>query len=834
MERQRGIGWVMRTNEENGDQQMGDLPSGPTSPHDDVRRHPERGDGQSLRQLLALEETVRRASQSASAWWVRLRSIAETAVTVVALDELFIEVLAAIRDLLDADSVAVLVANEAGDALIGRGSIGLPQSGPGEVHIPAGTGMAGQVLATRQALVVDDLSSIEGVAEALRTSGARSLVAVPMRASDGSVLGVLHADSFELSRYRQEDADVLQLVADHLSMAIERVRLFEAERAARTRAELLALRLARLQRITIAMSRDLDIDELSYTVLTEVASDLGEGVVSRTLWLKEETVLSLYASGGTEGGAPAFAEIPLDADLPGPVAVRTGENLWIRSRAELEGRFPALKESFVVAKAYCVLPLITQGETRGALVLAFDHEQPFDDDQRSFLSVVASETAQALNRHWLHEAQAVMSARSAFLAEASAALASSLDVPATLRRVVHLMVPDVADIATLHVFDDKGTLRRVQLAHKDAGIERVAAAYTDLHDYEARSALSVIATAQGQALLLPRGGSDVAADVALDARHGAMIDDLGIRSVIAVPLVVRGETLGLLGLMRLHGSAPYVEGDLRFVEELGRRAAVAIDNSRAHQRRIDVSRELQASLLPPADIEVAGLDVAAAFHPAGEGMEVGGDFYDVFPLADGRVVFMIGDISGSGPTAAALTAQVRHGARVAARAGLEASEVISLVNASMDETTSSEWFCTMVYAEWELDAAGAEVKIICAGHPSPLIVRAGLVEELGHHGPLLGVLPNATFDAQSLRLGPGHAMVLVTDGALEARAGGQEGEKTEFFGTERLTAVVSAVQGRPAADIVKSITEAVLDFAGGQLSDDMAVLVIAVDADAAG
>ena len=818
----------MRLHEENGDQEMGDLPSVPASPEDDVTGHTDHGGVQSLRRLLALEETVRRASQSASAWWVRIRSIAETAVTEVALDELVIEVLAAIRDLLEADSVAMLVANEAGDALVARGSIGLPDSAIGGVHIPAGSGMAGRVLATRQPMVVNDLSTIEGVAEALRNSGAQSLVAVPMLASDGSVLGVLHADSFQLGRYRQEDADVLQLVADHLSAAIERVRLFEAERAARSRAELLARRLGRLQRITTAMSRDLDIDELADVILTDVASDLGEGVVSRTLWLKEEAVLSLYASGGTEGGAPAFAEIPLDADLPGPIVIRTGENMWITSRAELEARFPVLKESFGVAGALCVLPLVTQGEARGALVLGFETEQPFDDDQRSFLSVVALETAQALNRHWLHEAQAVIAARSAFLAEASAALASSLDVPATLRSVVHLMVPDVADIATLHLFDDSGTLRRVELAHRDPEIERVAAAFNDLHDYEARSALAVIAAAQGRALLLPSAGTDVAAEVALDEGHGAMIEGLGIRSVIAVPLVVRGQTLGLLGLMRLRGSPPYVEGDLHFVEELGRRAAVSIENSRAHQRRVDVARELQASLLPPSDIEVAGLDVAAAFHPAGEGMEVGGDFYDVFPLGDG-VVFMIGDVSGSGPAAAGLTAQIRHGARVAARAGLDPAEVIALVNASMDETTSAEWFCTMIYAHWQLDAAGAEIQIICAGHPSPLIVRDGSVEELDHHGPLLGVLPLATFEARTVRLGPGHAMVFVTDGAIEARAATPEPDTAEFFGTERLTAVVAAVSGQPSEVIVKSITDAVLEFAGGELSDDMAILVIKVE-----
>lgn len=784
---------------------------------------------EALRRLLAIENSVRRASESATKWWAGLRSRADTAVTRVALDELLAEVLAAIRDLLHADGVAVLVADERGDELVARGSVGLGDV-TGEVHIPAGTGMAGRVLASRHPMVVPDLSAIPGVSDALLGSGVRSLVAVPILASDGSALGVLHADSFQLDRFGDDDAEVLGLLADRLAMAMERVRLFEAEREARDRAEVLAQRLGRLQRITAALSRDLDAAGLAEVILTEVASDLGEGVVSRTLWLIEGSVLRRSAMGGSEGGSGAFTEISLDAALPGPVAIRTGKNLWIEDRAELESRFPLLKESYGVARALCVLPLVVLGEPRGVLALGFDREQPFDDDQRSFLSVVGFETAQALHRQWLHEVQATSALRALFLADVSAALAASLDAPRTLANTVHLMVPEVADIASLHLFDEIGVLRRAAFAHRDPQMEQAAEDYADEHGYEARSVMLTATASAGRAVLLPATGEDIAAEIALDEGHANILNDLGIRSAIAVPLVVRGETLGLLGLMRLQGSEPYGADDLHFADELGRRAAVSIDNALTHQRRTEVAQALQASLLPPALIEVPGVEVAATFKPAGEGVKVGGDFYDAFPLDDGRWVFMIGDVSGSGPAAAALTAQVRHGARVAARAGLGPPEVISLVNASLDETTGSEWFCTMVYVQLQVHADGADAQIICAGHPPPLVLREGEVEELSHHGPLLGVLPNASYRDRVVRLGPGQALILVTDGAIEARSRcGEADPRPQFFGTERLTAAIQKAAGQPAHDIVQSIVNDVLEFVGGHLSDDMAVLVIRVD-----
>lgn len=454
----------------------------------------------------------------------------------------------------------------------------------------------------------------------------------------------------------------------------------------------------------------------------------------------------------------------------------------------------------------------------GARPVANDQVGRVSEPARPFPRTASAEHLEQLER---------VAANAKFLADVSTLFSWSLDVNETLNSTARLMVPKVADMATVHLFDEIGVLRGVALAHCDPVAEMRIAETDSEEGLEARNALLTLATKSGSSAVLAPRECASGVQEGLDEANSKVLVDLGITSALAVPLVARGETLGLLALFRFDGSPSYDATDISFAEELSRRAAVAIDNALVHKRQADVARTLQASLLPPTLSDLPGLEVAATFHPAGEGVEVGGDFYDVFPLGDNRWVLMIGDVSGSGPAAAALTAQVRHGARVAARAGLDPPEVVAAINASLDETTGSEWFCTMVYAEVSVHDEGADLQIVCAGHPPPIVLRGEVVEAVGVQGPLLGVLPLASFGVRAVRLGPGHALIMVTDGALEARATTSDVRGAdEFFGQERLEHTIRGCVGRPASVIVKSIADEILSMCGGQLADDLAVLVV--------
>jgi serine phosphatase RsbU (regulator of sigma subunit) len=389
------------------------------------------------------------------------------------------------------------------------------------------------------------------------------------------------------------------------------------------------------------------------------------------------------------------------------------------------------------------------------------------------------------------------------------------------------MVPRVADMATVHLYDEHGALHRVALAHRDPESEAAMLAYTAGQGSEIHNLPLDTATLGGRTIR--SGAPAVIERVAMDNDHARLLETLHITSSITAPLIGRGETLGVLNFMRVAESPPYRTDDQTLAEELARRAAVAIDNARLHANRTEVARLLQASLLPPRLPEVPHVDLAAAYHPAGQGVEAGGDFYDLFPLPGGRWALMIGDVCGTGPAAAALTAQVRHTARAIAGTGADASAVVATVNDTLAASIDEEKFCTMVMAVvTSVGADGVELDLVCAGHPCPLVLRAGgKIDDISAAGGLVGVFAGARHSSSRVRLEPGDTLVLYTDGVTEARSASPGPDGTRgFFETEHLAALVSALAGQPSSVMVSAIEDNLMAFAGGRLVDDVAILAL--------
>ena len=155
--------------------------------------------------------------------------------------------------------------------------------------------------------------------------------------------------------------------------------------------------------------------------------------------------------------------------------------------------------------------------------------------------------------------------------------------------------------------------------------------------------------------------------------------DAGYNSAAVVPLVARGRTIGALSFLHAHGDLRYDQGDLEFLAELGERAGLALDNARLYQERDRVAKNLQRGLRPPRPAEVAGLDISVVFEAAGEGIEVGGDLYDVLPTEDGCWL-LVGDVAGKGSTAAGVSVALRHSVRGLVREIAEPDEVLRRVN----------------------------------------------------------------------------------------------------------------------------------------------------------
>jgi PAS domain S-box-containing protein len=296
---------------------------------------------------------------------------------------------------------------------------------------------------------------------------------------------------------------------------------------------------------------------------------------------------------------------------------------------------------------------------------------------------------------------------------------------------------------------------------------------------------------------------------------------------MSLSLRARGRRLGVMELGFAEAPGPERERELRAIfVDLARRAALALDNARLYQERSDVARTLQRSLLPPELPDVPGIEVAARYVAAGSGNEVGGDFYDCFSTGGGEWALVIGDVCGKGAEAAAITALARYTIRAAVLHTRDPAEVLAELNEAIRRQQADYRFCTALYAAIGPSGTGMRVTLSSGGHPLPLVLRSnGTVESVGAPGTLLGIVKQPALATQGVQLEPGDAMVLYTDGVIEASP------VDDRFGPGPFAAFLATLKGRPAAEIAQEIEREVLAVQGGAPRDDVALLVVRLPQD---
>lgn len=291
-------------------------------------------------------------------------------------------------------------------------------------------------------------------------------------------------------------------------------------------------------------------------------------------------------------------------------------------------------------------------------------------------------------------------------------------------------------------------------------------------------------------------------------------------SLMGVPLVYRGEVRGVIHVAT-QATRRFSDDDVEVLTLAANRIASALERAALYESRSAMSEALQRSLAPVTLPTIDGVDLAALYRPFSPEDEIGGDFYDVFPHGEGTWGIAVGDISGKGPTAAAVMGLAAHTLRAIAMYETRPSAVLSGLNASLlrAERVPSERFCTACAMRLRSEPDHLRVTVCLAGHPQPFVVRTdGTVEHVGEPGTLLGSFADPDLHDVAIDLHPGDALVAYTDGLVEQRGIGLE------QGDRDLAAVLSAFAGRGSGEVLAGIERALLGPM--RVDDDVAIVVV--------
>jgi serine phosphatase RsbU (regulator of sigma subunit) len=286
----------------------------------------------------------------------------------------------------------------------------------------------------------------------------------------------------------------------------------------------------------------------------------------------------------------------------------------------------------------------------------------------------------------------------------------------------------------------------------------------------------------------------------------------------AVPIATTAEVLASLTIFSMRADRPVTRDVVEQATAIAGQAALAIDNARLYQQQKQFADTMQRSLLPRSVPEIEGLELGDAYESSAR-VEVGGDVYDFMVLADGRLAVALGDVTGHGVDATADMAMAKFVFRSLAREHPEPAAFLQSANDVIVGEIASGKFITLAYLV--IDPRRGEVAAAGAGHPPPRLVRGdGRVAGIDVKGLVLGIEPGQQYEEVRTELGVGDAVVLYTDGVIEAR------RDDELYGVERLDRVLSARRELPPAEVARAALVDCRSFARGELADDCAVVVV--------
>lgn len=607
--------------------------------------------------------------------------------------------------------------------------------------------------------------------------------------SGHEVLGVVVVLRDKAETISEGEREMVRTFSAQAAVAVHNSRLFAVETESRRVSE-------GLRAVAEQLVRPEGLEESLRRVESVITELFNAKAASFAVVDRSALGLSPLRENSPDNQLLGFAmRVLLRSGVAAPVVVGQGEDVGADAVMELSD-----------SKELLVVPVALQSPHGAVLVVSLGQSSVGSRDFE-IANAVANEIELALENAYLYERAVTRAANLETIFRISQAVGSSLQVNVVLNRVLDVVQKILAaDAVALMTYDQRQRTITTAMARGAVSPDMVDLRLSPGEDVPGY----VFSTGEPATF---RDLHDSMGGVAGDAaRHG-------MHSMLAVPLLARGRSIGVLIVFSVEPGV-FSDEDMSVLQTFASQAALAVDTARLYSREHEVAQILQRSILPEDLPQFDEIESASVYQPAGAEAEIGGDYYDLFRSADGAIWFAIADVCGKGVTAATKTSMIKYSVRALVAAGLGPASVLTEVNRMVCEGGEASDIVTLWTGRF--DPRSGLLAWSSGGHPPGLVLRCGEpeVEWLPPTGPLLGAVVDVAYGEETMSLSKGDTILLYTDGVTEARNG------NVFFGEERVRDTVLA--GGTAAEIVRRLLTVVRRFVRGDLRDDVAVLAISV------
>ncbi|MGC8834395.1 MAG: GAF domain-containing SpoIIE family protein phosphatase, partial [Armatimonadota bacterium] len=676
--------------------------------------------------------------------------------------------------------------------------------GPGaqqlmKVSVPIGEGALGKVVQSAVPVVADNLSPQETAA----VGEANSFASVPILSpTSGRCIASITVHSRPDGQpFTQKDLDLLTAFGARVAPAVEEAWRRSEQRDA-------AMELAVLHEVATATA-SLDLDEVLEVAASKVLAVTGADICCFFLKSRVKPEITCALCSGLSERARQRLQalrIPINA---------INDELWQRLTAgeiltlpDQGATSPVLGRlaQILDVRGAKLIPLAAKGRLIGALYLQnLSDELVFDERQHRVLSSICRQIGVAIENALLFSEAEKRARELSALYRVSQVVASTLNLhellDLALEETVSVMGADSGSV--MLVTPNKDGLR-LEVAH---GIPQRLVRRTVVPLGEGIAGWVAV---HREPLLL---GNAIG-----DPRFKLLANRPEIVSSMSVPLVSGRQVLGVLNITSTSPNRVFTQGDLELVTTIARQLSVAIENAKHFDEESRIAQITRNALMPRKLPSVPGIDIG---EKNVQSSQVGGDYYDVFHLGRSCIGIAVSDVSGHGIPAAMHAAMGRNYIRALCHDDPSPKRVLSAANSLLIKETPLEVFISLAYGV--LDTKGKTLTYANAGHVPPLhVTESGQLTELSGTGLLLGLMEDSDYSETTIELKKGDVLVFYTDGVTEAR------RETEQFGLERMGAAVIRNRTRPAQEIAERLYRRVMTFCGGNLRDDIAILVVKI------